>query len=93
MEEHLTGMQENLASIPSLKKYAYIYEKIVVSKKKNIMYQIKQKFKSKIFCSLAYYIMNIQLMLALFVFHTFNPHIKCFSKLYNFAKYSFCGQY
>lgn len=57
------------------------------------MYQIKQKFKSKIFCSLAYYIMNIQLMLALFVFHTFNPHIKCFSKLYNFAKYSFCGQY
>lgn len=66
--EHLTGMQENLASITSLETHTYIHKKLL-SLRKNIMYQIKQKFKSKIVCSLAYYIMNTQLTLALFIFH------------------------
>lgn len=69
--EHFSSMQENLALIPSLKKKTtYTYIKNLLSLRKNITYQIKQKFKSKVHCSLAYYITNTQLTLALLIFHT-----------------------
>lgn len=49
--------------------HTYIHKKLL-SLRKNTMYQIKQKFKTKIFCFLAYYMKNTQLTLALLIFHT-----------------------